>query len=151
MKGGPRGRDGVAGPALLFLVLVLPLVRVFWGGLFTPDSMLELYERVWRTPVYGRVFWITLEISLLTTTFSVLLGHPSAYFLASVKPRTRQILLLCVIMPFFPSMLVRNYVSMILLQGTGLVNRMLVESGVVSTPLDLRYNELGVLSAMCRS
>ena len=37
---------------------------------------------------------------------------------------------------------------MILLQRTGLVNRMLMEWGVIAAPLDLMYNELGVLVAM---
>jgi len=138
------------GPPLVFLVLVfaLPLAHVVWGSLFAPDFTLAFYERMWRTPVYGHVFWITLKISLLTTIFAALLGYPAAYFLASVKPRTRQILLLCVIVPFFLSVLVRNYIWMALLQRTGVVNRLLVEWGVISRPLDLMYNELGVLIAM---
>jgi ABC-type spermidine/putrescine transport system permease subunit I len=103
---------------------------------------------MWRTPVYGRVFWITLKISVLTTVFAALLGYPAAYFLDTVKPRTRQVLLLCVIVPFFLSVLVRNYVWMVLLQRTGLVNRVLSEWGVIGAPLDLMYNELGVLVAM---
>ena len=138
------------GPPLAFLALffALPLLRVLWGSVFAPAFTLEFYERMWRTPVYGRVFWITLKISLLTTIFSALLGYPTAYFLASVKPRTRQLLLLCVIVPFFLSVLVRNYVWMILLQRTGLVNRLLIEWRLITTPLDLMYNELGVLIAM---
>jgi putative spermidine/putrescine transport system permease protein len=138
------------GPPLAFLLLVfaLPLVRVVWGSVFAPGFTLEFYERMWRTPVYGRVFWITLKISLLTTIGAALLGYPAAYFLASVKPRTRQVLLLCVIVPFFLSVLVRNYVWMVLLQRTGLVNRLLLDWGVVGAPLDLMYNELGVLIAM---
>jgi ABC-type spermidine/putrescine transport system permease subunit I len=103
---------------------------------------------MWAVPVYGRVFWITLEVSALTTLFCALLGYPAAYFLASVRPGTRQALLLCVIVPFFLSVLVRNYVWMVLLQRTGLVNRTLLGWGVITQPLDLMYNELGVLIAM---
>jgi ABC-type spermidine/putrescine transport system permease subunit I len=138
------------GPPLAFLLLVfvLPLVRVIWGSVFAPGFTLEFYERMWRTPVYGRVFWITLKISLLTTIFAALLGYPAAFFLASVKPRTRQLLLLCVIVPFFLSVLVRNYVWIVLLQRTGLVNKVLLDWGVISAPLDLMYNEFGVLIAM---
>jgi len=138
------------GPPLAFLliVFVLPLVRVIWGSLFAPDFTVAFYERMWRTPVYGRVFWITLKISLLTTLFAALLGYPAAYFLATVKPRTRQLLLLCVIVPFFLSVLVRNYVWMVLLQRTGLLNRLLTDWGVIRAPLELMYNELGVVLAM---
>ena len=150
MKRATLARLVLLGPPLAFLLLVfvLPLLRVIWGSVFAPDFTLEFYERMWRTPVYGRVFWITLKISLLTTIFAALLGYPAAYLLATVKPRTRQLLLLCVIVPFFLSVLVRNYVWMILLQRTGLVNRVLTEWGVIRAPLDLMYNELGVLVAM---
>jgi putative spermidine/putrescine transport system permease protein len=144
------GRLVLLGPPLAFLLLVFvwPLLRAIWGSFFAPDFTLQFYERMVRTPVYGRVFWITLKISLLTTVFCVLLGYPAAYFLASVRPRTRQILLLCVIVPFFLSVLVRNYVWLMLLQRTGLVNQILVRTGIITTPLELMYNEMGVLLAM---
>ena len=150
MKRATLARLVLLGPPLAFLLLtfVLPLLRVIWGSVFAPDFTLEFYERMWRTPVYGRVFWITLKLSLRTTVFAALLGYPAAYFLDTVKPRTRQVLLLCVIVPFFLSVLVRNYVWMVLLQRTGLVNRVLSEWGVIGAPLDLMYNELGVLVAM---
>ncbi len=138
------------GPPLLFLLIIfaLPLVRVVWGSVFAPEFTLQYYQRMWTVPVYGRVFWITLEVSALTTLFCILLGYPAAYVLASVRPTTRQALLLCVIVPFFLSVLVRNYVWMVLLQRTGLVNRTLLDWGLITQPLDLMYDELGVLIAM---
>ena len=150
MKRSTLTRLVLLGPPLAFLlvVFVLPLARVVWGSVFAPDFTLAFYERMWRTPVYGRVFWITFKISVLTTLFAALLGYPAAYFLATLKPRTRQLWLLCVIVPFFLSVLVRNYVWMVLLQRTGLVNTVLTQSGIIATPLELMYNELGVLVAM---
>ena len=138
------------GPPLLFLLVIFafPLGRVVWGSFFAPDFTWEHYQRMWTSPVYGRVFWITLKVSTLTTLFCILLGYPAAYFLASVRPATRQALLLCVIVPFFLSVLIRNYVWMVLLQRTGLVNRTLLGWGLIAHPLDLMYNELGVLIAM---
>jgi len=137
-------------PPLAFLTLLfaLPLLRVLWGTVFAPDFTLAHYVRLWTVPVYGRVFWITLKISTLTTLGCILLGYLAAYFLATVRPRTRQILLLTVIVPFFLSVLVRNYIWMILLQKTGLLNQALGRLGLIQTPLDLMYNETGVLIAM---
>lgn len=134
--------------AFLLLVFALPLGRVLYGSVFAPEFTLAHYARMWSVPVYGRVFWITLKISVMTTVGCVLLGYLAAYFLASVKPRTRQVLLLCVIVPFFLSVLVRNYIWMILLQKTGLLNQALGRLGLIHEPLDLMYNETGVLIAM---
>jgi ABC-type spermidine/putrescine transport system permease subunit I len=138
------------GPPLVFLgaVFVLPLLQVVWGSVFAPHPTLEHYARMVTVPVYGRVFWITLKISVLTTLGCLVLGYPAAHFLASVRPATRQLLLICVIVPFFISLLVRNYVWMILLQRNGLLNRLLLDWGVISRPLELMYNEFGVLVAM---
>jgi ABC-type spermidine/putrescine transport system permease subunit I len=144
------GRLLLLGPPLVFLTLLfaIPLLRAIWGSIFAPEFTLQYYGRMWRVPVYGQVFWITLKIALLTTLVCAALGYPAAYFLASVRPRTRQLLLLCVIVPFFLSVLVRNYVWMVLLQRTGLVNRTLAAWGLIPEPLELMYNELGVIVAM---
>jgi ABC-type spermidine/putrescine transport system permease subunit I len=138
------------GPPLVFLgaVFALPILNVVWGSFFAPNLTFEHYARMVTVPVYGRVFWITLKISVLTTLGCLLLGYPAAYFLASVRPATRQLLLICVIVPFFISLLVRNYVWMILLQRNGLLNRLLLDWGWISRPLELMYNEFGVLVAM---
>jgi ABC-type spermidine/putrescine transport system permease subunit I len=141
---------GLLAPPLAFLgtVFVFPIAQVVWGSFFAPEPTLEHYARMIAVPVYARVFWITLKISLLTTLGCLLLGYPAAYFLASVRAPTRQLLLICVIVPFFISLLVRNYVWMILLQRNGLLNRLLLEWGWISRPLELMYNEFGVLVAM---
>jgi ABC-type spermidine/putrescine transport system permease subunit I len=141
---------GLLGPPLVFLfvVFVIPLLRATWGSVFTPDFTLAYYARICNVPVYGRVFLITLEISVMTTLMCAVLGYPTAYFLASCRARVRQLLLLCVIVPFFVSVLVRNYVWMILLQDTGLVNRTLLAWGLISRPVELMYNQFGVVVAM---
>src|ERR1051325_275769 len=140
----------VLGPPFLFLAVlfVAPIARLMWGSVFVPDFTLQHYARMWRVPVYGHVFVLTLKISVMTTFFCVLLGYPAAYLLASVRPSIRNLLLLCVIVPFFVSVLIRNYIWLILLQRTGVINRLLMEWGLTSAPLELMYNEFGVLVAM---
>lgn len=150
MLRGWRSQVALLVPPALFLaiVFIVPIARAVSGSFFAPHFTMQYYYRIWASPVYGRVFLITLQIGVLTTLFSILLGYPAAYFLASLRPRLRQALLLCVIVPFFVSVLVRNYVWMMLLQDTGLVNRMLLAIGAVKEPLHLMYNQFGVVIAM---
>lgn len=137
-------------PPLLFLGLLflLPLGNVILGSFFTPDFTLSNYARMFREPVYIRVFWITLKISLLTSVLCVLLGYFAAFLIASVSPRLQRLLMLLVIVPFFLSTLIRNYIWMALLQRTGILNQLLIASGVTTEPLALMYNETGVLVVM---
>jgi mannopine transport system permease protein len=58
--------------------------------------------------------------------------------------------MILVVLPFWTSLLVRNYAWMVLLQTNGLINQAVLGLGLVSTPIRLMYNELGVAIAMCQ-
>jgi len=134
--------------AFIFVLFLVPLAQVVWGSFFTPEFTLSQYERIGTTPVYLQVMGRTARVAAVTTALCILLGYPAALYLASVKPRTRQWLLLCVVVPFFLSMLIRNFIWMALLQRSGLINRTLIGWGVVDEPLPLMYNEFGMLLTM---
>ena len=140
----------LVGPPLLFILVlfVVPLAQIVWGSLFTPAFTLEYYAKIGSSPVYAKVFWRTVEVAIWTTGLCVFLGYVGALFLANVGARARQLLLLCVVVPFFLSMLIRNYIWMALLQRTGLVNHYLLVWGWIDQPLPLMYNEFGMLVTM---
>jgi ABC-type spermidine/putrescine transport system permease subunit I len=138
------------GPPLVFLLVffLYPLGRVVYGSFFSPQFNVAAYQRIFRAALYLKVFSITLRVSLLTTLSCAVLGYVCAYFLAGTAPATRQKLMLCVIIPFFLSMLVRNYIWMAILQRTGLINKLLMRLQIIDHPLELMYNEFGVLVVM---
>ena len=140
----------LVGPPLLFILVLflVPLAQVVWGSFFSPGFTLEYYTKIGSSPVYAKVFWRTVQVAVYTTGLCVFIGYIGALFLASVGPRARQLLLLCVVVPFFLSMLIRNYIWMALLQRTGLINHYLLAWGLVDQPLPLMYNEFGMLVTM---
>jgi ABC-type spermidine/putrescine transport system permease subunit I len=137
-------------PPLLFILVLflLPLAQVIWGSFFAPEFTLSHYQRIVDRPVYAQVLWRTARVAVLTTMLCILLGYPAALFIASVGARARQWLLLFVVVPFFLSMLIRNFIWMALLQRSGLINRTLLQWGVIDEPLPLMYNEFGMLVTM---
>lgn len=137
-------------PPLVFLALLfaLPLTQVVWGSFFAPDFTFRHYERIWDSPVYGKTFWNTAKVSALTTLACLILAYPTAYFLSSLRPAVRQALLLFVVVPFLLSILIRNYAWILILQTNGGINRILLELGLIQKPLDLMYNQVGVLIGM---
>jgi ABC-type spermidine/putrescine transport system permease subunit I len=134
--------------AFVLVLFIVPLMQVIWGSVFAPDFTLKHYERIVETPVYAQVLLRTLRVAALTTAFCVLLGYPAALLLASCTAKTRNWLMLCVVVPFFLSMLIRNFVWMTLLQRSGIINRNLIDWGLISQPLPLMYNEFGMLVTM---
>lgn len=134
--------------AFVLVLFIVPLLQVIWGSVFAPNFTLQHYERIVETPVYAQVLLRTLRVAALTTAFCVLLGYPAALLLANCTPKMRNWLMLCVVVPFFLSMLIRNFVWMTLLQRSGIINRNLMEWGWISQPLPLMYNEFGMLVTM---
>jgi spermidine/putrescine transport system permease protein len=85
-----------------------------------------------------KVFSQTLQISLIGTTLTLLIGFPFAYWLATrVSARWRGVLLGLVIVPFFVNFLVRTIGWMILLSPGGPLSTLLQKWGLRTEPLHL--------------
>lgn len=110
---------------------------------FTLDSYRRLLD-----PLYLSVLLDSLYLAAVTTVLCLLFGYPFAYLLTRQAARWRPILLLLVIIPFWTSSLVRTYAMMIILQGNGLLNQLLLGLGLIAEPLELLYTEPAVILGM---
>lgn len=100
--------------------------------------------------IYKMLWWRTLEISLIVTIACLILGYPVAHLLATLPLRYSNLLMICVLMPFWTSLLVRIVAWMIMLQQQGVVNDSLVGLGVLSDEnrLPMMYNYTGTVIVM---
>jgi ABC-type spermidine/putrescine transport system permease subunit I len=146
-----RSRQGLALTAsLAFFVAVYlyPLSRLVVWSLFSPAFTFEHYAKLFGEPAYLRAFRNTAQISLWVTVIALLLGYPLAYLMTVVSKRTRAILIVLVLVPFWTSVLVRTFAWMVILGRRGLINQILIGWGVTDRPLALIYNMVGVLIGM---
>ena len=100
--------------------------------------------------IYLRLFARTFMVSLTITGLCLLFGYPLAHFIAHAPPRRAGLLLALVLVPFWTSLLVRTTSWIVLLQGQGVINDILVALGLVSDGgrLALIYNMTGTFVAM---
>ena len=100
--------------------------------------------------VYVLLWWRTLLVSVLVTIFCIILGYPVAYLLATLPLRYGNLLMICVLMPFWTSLLVRIVAWMIMLQQQGVVNDTLVWAGILGddSRLSMMYNFTGTIIVM---
>ena len=123
----------------------------YWNAI---DRKYDVNKNVVMQPESRQVyvtFWIrTLVVSMLVTLFCVILGYPVAHLLATLPLRYSNILMICVLMPFWTSLLVRIVAWMIMLQQHGVVNDSLVALGIVGDEnrLAMMYNFTGTLIVM---
>jgi putative spermidine/putrescine transport system permease protein len=94
--------------------------------------------------ILGRTLWIAGVVTLVC----LLLGYPTAWYLAQQTDRKAAILLFLVLLPFWTSLLVRTVAWVVLLQREGVVNDALLNSGVIAEPLKMIFNRFAVYVAM---
>ncbi len=98
-----------------------------------------------------RILWLrTLEIAFFVTLFCFLMGYPIAHLLATLPMKYSNLLMICVLLPFWTSLLVRTASWMILLQQQGVVNDFFVLIGLVAdnNRPEMMYNKVGTYVAM---
>jgi putative spermidine/putrescine transport system permease protein len=140
-------------PAIAFLVLgfVVPLVMFFVETLGEIGSFTEIMEETLTVATSRTVvnaLFTTNWIALLVTLLTVLAGYPIAYFLANSERLRFTLVLFCIIVPYFTSVIVRTYSWMVLLGRNGIINQLLLGTGLVDQPVALLYNKLGIVIGM---
>jgi putative spermidine/putrescine transport system permease protein len=137
-------------PAVLVLAVLFayPLLGIVYRSVYKAGYTLDMYRQIFRVPVYLQVLLATFKVSALVTIVCLALGYPLAYMLATRRPRTAQLLIIIVVLPFFTSIIVRTYAWMVLLGRNGMVNQYLMVLGLTDKPLLLLYNQAGVVIGM---
>jgi ABC-type spermidine/putrescine transport system permease subunit I len=134
----PIGTDKLIYPVLAFLGIffVLPIVWFFAKSAVDFDgSFTAMLLETFTSPMFMTVAWKTVWISLLVTLLALLAAYPVAYTLSRAASFRFTLIIICVVLPYFTSIIVRTYSWMIIL-------------GLIEKPLNLMYNMTGVVIGM---
>ncbi|WP_461536831.1 ABC transporter permease [Spongorhabdus nitratireducens] len=136
----------------LFLLILLPHLEILNISLRERVSYgvykfsLASYQEFFSEPLYWLTFLRTAVMSVLTTGITLVIAFPVAWYIAKVaRGRSKSVLFLACLIPFWVSELVRTYGWMILLRETGIVSNLLQFIGVVDGPVELLYNDVTVM------
>jgi len=118
------------------------LTRGDYGGVEQPWTF-ESFARL-ADPLYLGILWRSLWIAAAATIFCAILGFPLALFISRAGKR-KNLYLQLVLLPFWTSFLIRTYAWIFILRDTGLVNTVLLRLHLISSPIELLYNDGAVL------
>ncbi|MDB5414572.1 MAG: putative spermidine/putrescine transport system permease protein [Rubritepida sp.] len=140
-------------PALLLLagVFLLPIGWFLIGSLSELGGFAEIWEEaqdVLFSGTVGRVLLNTNGIGAIVTLLVLVIGYPVSYALSRARGFAFTAILLCIVLPYFTSTIVRTYAWMVLLGRNGLINRILLGLHLVDEPVNLLYNRTGVIIGM---
>lgn len=145
-------------PALVILgvFLLLPYLNIVLMSLRPPavgapygeGFTLGNYARTLSDGYLLGVLADTMLLALTVTPICLLLGYPVAYHLARASARWAGLLYVLVLSPLLVGVVVRSFGWLILLSGNGVVNRALIDLGLIETGLQLMNNRIGVTLAL---
>lgn len=140
---------------ILPMLIMITLIYIVPTGIFFYQTIVSegvgFFDNLTRTissPFILKIFWNTLFISALVTVICLFLAYPLAYGLCYASGLTKIIILICIVVPYFTSIIVRTFSWMVILGQYGLINQILLSLGVVNKPILFMYNRIGVLIGM---
>ena len=129
-----------ASPALVLIIVffVAPVLGLLLRSVLDPQPGLQNYVEVFASTTYLRVFVNTFTVAAIVTAVTLLLAFPLAWFLAVVPRFWAALLFAIIILSMWTNLLTRTYAWMVLLQRTGIINKTLMDWGLIclSAPAD---------------
>jgi len=138
-----------------FVLILLPLLYIFflsfcksdsYGGIlyqFTLSNYLNIFDIT-----YIKILLKSSLIALITTIICILIAYPFALFLREKSERTKNLVTKLVMIPFLTNSLIRTYGWIVILRKNGVINNALTNLDIIDTPLNLMYNNLGIIIGM---
>jgi len=95
-------------------------------------------------PLYLLAYLGSLKMAAVSTAITLLIGYPMAYVIARAPANRRNVLLMLVVLPFWTSFLLRVYAWIGILKGNGLLNGLLMATGIIHEPLVILQTDFAV-------
>ncbi|HSI18539.1 MAG TPA: ABC transporter permease [Sphingomonas sp.] len=165
-----RGRWLLSAPALIiiFVAAVGPLFVMLaysfmakgdYGdvklGQFSLDGWFSVFfqrdifdDTLTLADAHLSIFWRSLRLSLITTVLTLLLGFPTAYFIATRPRHTREVWVFLVTIPFWTNLLIRTFAMQQIIRNEGIINTLLRAAGIIDQPLQIMYTDWAILFGM---
>lgn len=137
------------------LLIFLPLVYIFVISFFKSDGYGGMIETITLSNyiqlfdvVYIKIFVQSISIAVIVTLICILITYPFALAVSHKSKITQKVLMTLVMVPFLTNSLIRMYGWIVLLRKSGVINSFLLNLEVINNPLQLMYNNFGIIIGM---
>lgn len=117
-----------------------------WFSVFVQRDLFD--ETIGPATAHLSIFWRSVKLSLATTVACILVGFPTAYFIATRPKKSRDLWMLLILIPFWTNLLVRTFAILELIRNEGVINSLLLATGIISAPIQMLYTEFAIMLGM---
>jgi ABC-type spermidine/putrescine transport system permease subunit I len=112
----------------------------------TPSFSLQNYNEFFTNHVYQQGLWSSLKLAIAASLLSVTFALPLAYAITfAVTQRWRKFFVFALLWPFFSNYVTRMFSLQLMLGEQGILNSLLIKTGVIHEPVKMLYSEFAIL------
>jgi putative spermidine/putrescine transport system permease protein len=130
---------------LILVLLILPLLDTVSVSFSQEGGWFAGYVDFFESRFNRGVLWRTIRIAFIVTAISILVGFPTAYFIARAPQRWRSILIVASVFPLLTGTVVRSFAWIVILGRNGFINEALLGLGVITEPMSMLYSEGAII------
>ncbi|MCY3877665.1 MAG: ABC transporter permease [Rhodobacteraceae bacterium] len=140
---------------VLVMLLFSFLTKEFRGGVIWEFSLAAYDQFLFDRGLFGddpatlewtyiRIFVRSIVQAAVATLLCLLIGFPTAFFIATRSPDSRSVWLFLVTVPYWVNLLIRTMSMKFLIRDNGPVNELLLALGVIDTPIAMINTDFAV-------
>ncbi|MGX7328910.1 ABC transporter permease [uncultured Enterococcus sp.] len=133
------------GAILLLFFMFIPLITTIVPTFFTSHGGVGNYTNFFENQFNRSVFFRTIRVSVIVSICCLILGIPTAYYMASLSKKWRGILMAMTLFPLLTNSVIRSFAWINILGKNGLVNTILLKLHIIETPIALLYTEFAII------
>ncbi len=100
---------------------------------------------------YLSIFGRSIGLAFGATVGALLIGFPTAYFIASKPANQRNLWLFLITLPFWVNLLIRTYAILLIIRDEGIVNISLMWTGLIDQPIGMLYTDYAIFAGLIYS
>jgi spermidine/putrescine transport system permease protein len=117
-----------------------------WFGVFLERDIFD--DTLSFADAHLTIFFRSLRLSVLTTILTLIFGFPTAYFISTRSPRSRDLWLFIITIPFWTNLLIRTFAMLQVMRNEGVINMLLIKLGIISKPIEMLFTDGAILVGM---
>ncbi len=117
-----------------------------WFSVFFERDIFD--DTVGIADAHVSILWRSVKLSMITTLLTLVVGFPTAYYISIQEPRRRDLLVFMVTIPFWTNILIRTFAMQEVVRNEGVINTLLVWSGIVDRPIQIMYTDWAIFFGM---
>jgi spermidine/putrescine transport system permease protein len=144
---------------LLVVLLYSVMAKADYGGVkfweFSADGWFNVFfqrdifdDTVTIADAHLSILWRSVRLSLITTLLTLVVGFPTAYYISTQAAKRRDLLVFMITIPFWTNILIRTFAMQQVIRNEGVVNNILMWSGLINAPIQIMYTDWAIFFGM---